>query len=101
MGFLEEYDDAQGEDFRKRVQIALQKTASAILGEAQGAMGAVKWDKRHNFAYTAISNPGSVLAAYATAVVADGTTTSASTDTVIENRVISLFDDFAGVKNGD
>lgn len=101
MSFASDYANATDPAFQNRVQIAVVKAAANVAGEAQGAMGQVKWIKRHTLAVAVLAAPETYVQKFSFGVVREGLVTPASTDADIEFTVASLWDDFAGVMDGE
>jgi hypothetical protein len=59
--------------FRARVELAVFDTMVAVEGEAQAAMGNIKWQKRQQYALAVLTNPAIYLDRWVKAVAEDAT----------------------------
>lgn len=103
MPYIDQYNNSQDTDFKKRVHIALITAAVDIAGEVKPVgtppVGLIKWQKRAELAKSVLSNNS--VGQWALLVAADPTITLASTDAAILARVSAVFDDVAGCQDGD
>lgn len=100
MAFIDQYDLSQDTaSFQKKVAIAMAKTAVAIVGEASSGNGNTD-KKRHDLGVDVLRNPDNWIDQFSRAVVTNATISATSTDSEIENQVIAVWNDIAGVGNG-
>ncbi len=103
--------DADASDFRKRVRLAMHKTATQIQGEAQTTLTLEQWQKRGRLATTilgVINDPPGIVSAsslwldaFALSVTQNAVITAVSLDSDIEFQVAAVWDDIAGVSGQD
>lgn len=110
--FVDVTETPDATDFRRRVQVAMHKTAVAVQGEAQSALTLQQWQKRAALATTILGTvadaDGALVAAssawldaFALGVVTNASITAASTDNDIEFQVAAIWDDVAGITGQD
>jgi hypothetical protein len=101
MAFSDQYTLANTATHRQKVQIAMCKVATMVVGEAPTA-SAAKDEKRHKLGVDILQDGGVArLDAFVYACGGVGTLSGASTDNDIEFVVTSVFNDIAGVRGGD
>ncbi|MBW2187603.1 MAG: hypothetical protein JRG71_14795 [Deltaproteobacteria bacterium] len=118
MGFLELFNLASNSEFKKRVQIAIIKTATAVIGEDEGLFGQAATTKRHALGVTVLNSPANQASLFAKHMVSGGNilaelttnedgsisityTGTGTLDQDIEYLASQLWNDRAGVTNVD
>ena len=103
MGYSEQYTLSQEKTFKEKVHIAIITAAVDIAGETKPVgtppVGLVKWQKRAELARSILSNNS--VGQWGLLVASEPTITAISTDAELLARVSAVFDDVAGVVDGD
>jgi hypothetical protein len=101
MAFSDQYTLANTATHRQKVQIAMCKVATMVVGEAPTASNR-RDEKRHALGVAILADGGvSKLDAFAYACGGIGTLSGTSTDNDIEFVVTSVYSDIAGVTGGE
>jgi len=96
MAFLDAYALSNDPDFRKRITIAIAKSATNVVGEASSG-NPIKDRKRKDLGVGILNSPSAYVERFAIAVATNPVINTDSTDGDIEFTVNSVFDDIAGV----
>lgn len=99
MTYLQSYTLALDADFIHRVQIGVSVGAQAIAGEAQGSFSTTRHAKRQSLARQIILSLPSAQYTdrFTWLVVADTTVAAGITDSALQDRIFTVWDDAAGV----
>ena len=100
MTYAAQYTDSQAATFQAKVNVALASVCVDIIGEVRPA-NLDGWNKRHDLAFSCINDPTLHLNAFAIAIVSDDITNDSSTDAAIKTRCGAVFNDLAGVRDGE
>jgi len=99
--FLESFNFSETSDFRSKIKIAIAKVATDVQGEAKTSLTDIQWSRRGNLATRVLTRPHEWILPFSLAVAADVTIDATSIDSVIEARIVAVWDDVAGVTGQD
>lgn len=97
MAYLDDYNLAQDEEFRKKVKVGMLKIAAAVSGEASSPTESMT-NKRNNTATHVIYNQSAGVEMISNLIASLGTLDSNSTDQQIYDAISSVWNDLSGVK---
>lgn len=104
MTLQQQADTAIDTAFRSRVELATVGAAVDIVGEAQGGASDALHDKRHNLGVKVLRADKGIIDVFIKAVstqVGDVADPSTITDGSIDTQVSAVWNDVAGVKDGE
>jgi hypothetical protein len=101
MALLDQYNLAQGAEFRNRVAMALVIAAKDVQGEAIGSMSEDKYRKRQQLARSVILGPQQYVDRFVWLCATNTALVGTPSDNDIQFTVNSMWDDAAGVDATD
>ena len=104
MSYLTTRDLAFAQSFRTRVMVAIVDIAGDVLGEAQGSMTAIHYQKRSDLARNALRDPEPIVSAFIWPVLSNSVIANSGLDTPdgdLAFQVSAVWDAVAGVSAAD
>jgi hypothetical protein len=101
MALLDQYNLAQGAEFRSRVAMAMVVAAKDVQGEAQGALSVDHYRKRQSLARSVILGPAQYVDRFVWLCATNTGLLGTPSDGDIQFTVNSMWDDAAGVDGND